>query len=153
MGWTLVAQRKGYMATCPCKSPYFNFFSACFRRNLNKAGVSVCQQSGLGVGWNAQAPLLHHGFYQSISPWILPRSGKRVGKRHAVTSDILLDCRSNFGKRVRLTRKTRPSILVHDRDPGHPTPRRWMRLLLPGSFEPGEIRANLAIFFLVLVLG
>ena len=49
-----------------------------------------------------------------------------------VTSGNLLDCRG--GKRVRLTRKTRPGglSLVYP-DPGRSTPRRWKRLRLPSS--------------------
>ena len=46
-------------------------------------------------------------------PWVLPGFGKGIGKRCAVTSDSLLDCRSNFGKRVPLTRKSRPGIPVY----------------------------------------
>ena len=71
--------------------------------------------------------------------WVLLTSGSGVGKRYAVTSDILLDCKSNFGKQVWLTRKRRPGIPVHDvRDPGHPTARRWKRLHPPDSSGAGR---------------
>ena len=45
------------------------------------------------------------------------------------------------GKRVRLTRKTRPGVSSHSiPDPGHPTPKRWKRLLSPSSRgEGGEV--------------
>ena len=61
--------------------------------------------------------------------------------RRVVTSGNLLDCRGNFGKRVRLTRKTRPGAfsLVHP-DPGHSTPRRWKRLCAPPS--SAEVRVS-----------
>ena len=68
-------------------------------------------------------------FTNRFHPRVLPRLGKGIGKRRAVTSGNPLDCRSDIGKRVRLTRKTRSvassgTIL----DPGHSTPRRWKRL-------------------------
>ena len=76
-------------------------------------------------------------FLPIVSPWVFPRFGDGAGKRYAVTSDFLLDCRGHFGRRGRLTRKTRASIPVHKiPDPGHPTPRRWKRLLSPGSSGP-----------------
>ena len=67
----------------------------------------------------------------------------------------------NFGKRVRLTRKTRPGVSLHsilDPDLGHPTPRRWKRLRPPlppnsGGGREGVRWASLAIFFLDLGLG
>ena len=47
---------------------------------------------------------------------------------------ILQNAGGNVGKRVRLTRKTRPSASSQVLpDPGHPTPRRWKRLRLPSS--------------------
>ena len=58
------------------------------------------------------------------------------------------------GKRVRLTRKTRPGVSSHSNpDPGHPTPRRWKRLRSPSSEREGVRWASLAIFFLALGLG
>ena len=67
---------------------------------------------------------------KQFQPWVLPRFGGEVGKRRAVTSGDLLDIRGNSGKRVLLARKTCPGIPVRgDPDPGHPTPRRWKRLL------------------------
>ena len=45
-----------------------------------------------------------------------------------------MDEGSDAGKRVWLTRKTRPGELSHDiPDPRHPTPRRWKRLRSPSS--------------------
>ena len=62
----------------------------------------------------------------------------RCGKRQFVTPGHLLDAGGNAGKRVRLTRKTRPGASSHSiPDPGHPTPRRWKRLR-PDSSE-GEV--------------
>ena len=68
----------------------------------------------------------------------------RVGvlvKRRAVTSGNPVDCLSNFGKRVRLTKKTRPDASSHViPDPRHSTPRRWKRLRPPSSEgEGGEV--------------
>ena len=63
------------------------------------------------------------------------------GKRHFITPGHLLDAGGNVGKRVRLTRKTRPGVISHyNPDPGHPTPRRWKRLRPPSSEgEEGEV--------------
>ena len=98
-----------------------------------------------------EALALYYRFCQTISPWVLPRLGGGVGNRRVVTSGNLLDCRGNSGKRVRLTRETRPGAfsLVHP-DPGHSTPRRWKRLRLLPPKEWGEEWASLAIFFLAL---
>ena len=79
---------------------------------------------------------------RNLPPWDLPRLGRSlVGKRFTATLGNLLDCSGNFGKRVRLTWKTLPSIsiLSHlDSGPvGHPTPRRWKRLHLPDSSGAG----------------
>ena len=60
---------------------------------------------------------------------------------HFVTTGRLPDIGSTVGKRVWLTKKTRPSPSSHvipDPDPGHSTPRRWKRLR-PTSSE-GEGR-------------
>ena len=71
-------------------------------------------------------------------PWSLPRVGNGSEKRHSVTPVHLLDDCSNFNRRVRLTRKTRPVARVsHDPDPGRPTPRRWKRLR-PSSSDGEE---------------
>ena len=82
-------------------------------------------------------------------PWVLPRLGGGVGNRSVVTSGNLLDCRGNFGKRVRLTRKTRPGAFsfVHP-DPGHPTPRRRKNFLPPPSSEGvgGEVGEPRSLF-------
>ena len=47
-------------------------------------------------------------FTMRFPPWSLPRAGNGVGKRHVITPGHLLDAGGNVGKRVRLTRKTRP---------------------------------------------
>ena len=77
-------------------------------------------------------------FTNRFPPWSLPRVGNGVGKRHVITPGHLLDAGGNMGKRVRLTRKTRPgasSDIIPD--PGHPTPRRWKRLRPPSSAGEG----------------
>ena len=76
-------------------------------------------------------------------------------KRQSIAPGHLLDESGQVGKRVRLTRKTRPGASSHVRpDPGHPTPRRWKRLRsLPPPKEWGVRWASLAIFFLDLGLG
>ena len=50
-------------------------------------------------------------FTKRFPPWSLPRAGSQVGKRHLVSSDHPLDAGGDVGKRVRLTRKTRPTHL------------------------------------------
>ena len=68
-------------------------------------------------------------FTKRFPPWSLPRVGSGVGERHFVTTDHLLEAGGNRGKRVRLTKKTRPEATSNIiPDPGHPTPRRWKRL-------------------------
>ena len=80
-------------------------------------------------------------FTMRFHPWILPRVGNGGGERQSVTPAHLLDEGSNTGKRVQLTRKTRPGVSSHCiPDPGHPTPRRWKRLRLRSSEgEGGEV--------------
>ena len=64
----------------------------------------------------------------------LPRVGHGGGKRQLVTAGHLPDASSTMGKRVRLTRKTRPGVISHNiPDPGHSSPRRWKRLRPPSS--------------------
>ena len=81
---------------------------------------------------------LRHGtevFTMRIHPWSLPRVGNGGGKMQFVTPGHLIDEGNNSGKRVWLTKKTRPGASSHViPDPGHPTPRRWKRLRSP-SFE------------------
>ena len=64
-----------------------------------------------------------------------------------VSSEHLPVAGDDVGKRVRLTKKTRPGFSFHDNpDPvlGHSTPRRWKRLRPPSSEgvggEAGEPR-------------
>ena len=84
-------------------------------------------------------------FTTRFLPWSLPRVGNGGGIRQVGTPGHLSDPGGNLGKRVRLTRKTRPSVISHvNPDPGHSTPRRWKRLHPPflrrrGS-EVGEPR-------------
>ena len=86
-------------------------------------------------------------FTRRFPPWSLPRVGSQVVKRHLVRSDHLPVAGDDVGKRVRLTKKTRPGFSFHDNpDPvlGHSTPRRWKRLRPPSSEgvggEAGEPR-------------
>ena len=61
-------------------------------------------------------------FTKQLPPRVLPRLGGGVGRSKVVTSSDLLDCRGNFEKRVRLTRKTRPGASSHViPDAGHST--------------------------------
>ena len=48
-------------------------------------------------------------FTKRFPPWSLPRVGSGVGKGFSVTTDHLLDISSTVGKRVWLTKKTRPN--------------------------------------------
>ena len=96
-------------------------------------------------------------FTNRFPPWSLPRVGSGVGKRHFVTTDHLLDAGSAMGKRVRLTKKTRPGAASHV----IPDPGSWalnaenMEKIAPPlpPKEWGERWACLAIFFLALGLG
>ena len=94
-------------------------------------------------------------FSKCFPPRSLPRVGSGVSKRHVITPCHLLAAGGNSGKRVWLTRKTRPGAASHIiPDPGHPTPRRWKRLRLPFLRRRGVVMsACLAIFFLALGLG
>ena len=76
-------------------------------------------------------------------------------KRSAVTSVNLLDCRGNYGKRVLLTRKTRPGASSHvNPDPGHFHAEEMEKIAFPFLRKSGEARwACLALFFLALGLG
>ena len=79
-------------------------------------------------------------FTKRLPRWSLPRVSFGVGKRDFSTISPLLDHDGTVGKRVRLTKKTRPSISSHDIPdpvPGHSTPRRWKRLLPPSSLGGG----------------
>ena len=71
-------------------------------------------------------------FTMRFLPWSLPRICHGGGKRQFFTPGLHSDTGGNFGKRVRLTRKTRPGVSsMINPDPGHPTPRRWKRLRPP----------------------
>ena len=93
-------------------------------------------------------------FSVRFPPWSLPWIGNGGGKRQFVTPGHPFDAGCDVGKRVRLTKKTRPGASsCSNPDPGHPTPRRWKRLR---PLPPKEWRvwwASLAIFFLALGLG
>ena len=94
-------------------------------------------------------------FTNRFPPWSLPRVGNGGGKRQFVTLGHPFDAGGDVGKRVQLTRKTRPSVSSHViPDPGHPTPRRWKRLRPPLPPNLWGVRwACLAIFFLAMELG
>ena len=93
-------------------------------------------------------------FTMQLPPWSLPRVGNGGGKRQFVSPGHPSDGGGNTGKRVRLTRKTRPSISSHlIPDPGHPTPRRWKRLRPLPQKERRVRWACRAIFFLDLGFG
>ena len=95
-------------------------------------------------------------FSKRFPHWSLPQVSLGIGKRSFSTIGHLLDIDSTVGKRVGLTKKTRPDISSHvipDPVPGHSTPRRWKRLLPLPPKEKGERWACLAIFFLALGLG
>ena len=83
-------------------------------------------------------------FTTRFPPWSVPRVGNGSGKRQVGTPGHLSDLGGNMGKRVRLTKKTRPGTSSHvNPDPGHPTPRRWERLRPPSSEgEGGEVGAS-----------
>ena len=98
----------------------------------------------------ALAAATHHSAQQNAAP------------REPKTGMVLLLATlrkqvAKSGKRVRLTKKTRPGIASHvnpDPDPGHSTPRRWKRLRPPFLPRSGGVRwACLAIFFLASGLG
>ena len=79
-------------------------------------------------------------FTTYLPPWSLPRIGDGGGKRQFVTPGHLPDEGSIAGKRVRLTRKTRPGASSYViLDPGHPTPRRWKRLRSLSSEGGSEV--------------
>ena len=78
-------------------------------------------------------------FTMRFPPWSLPRVGYCGGKRRSITPGHLLGGCGQVGKRVRLTRKTRPGASSHViPDPGHLTPRRWKRLRSPSSEGVGS---------------
>ena len=80
-------------------------------------------------------------FTMRFPPWSLPRIGSGSGKRHFLATGHLPDAGSTVGKRVRLTRKTRPVVISHvSPDPGQSTPRRWKRLRPPSSEGVGVPR-------------
>ena len=73
-------------------------------------------------------------FTKRFPPWSLPRVGSQDVMRHLVSPDHLPVAGDDVGKRVRLTKKTRPGFRFHENpDPvlGHSTPRRWKRLRPP----------------------
>ena len=99
-------------------------------------GFGVSQKGQLRSFWTAllsfdTAPLfLPHVFPLGLYPG-LEMGG---GKRQVGTPGHLSDPGGYLGKRVRLTKKTRPGAALHIiPDPGHPTPRRWKRLRPPSS--------------------
>ena len=98
-------------------------------------GFGISKGFSFGAsGWHFEIRYCTDLFTKCFPPWSLPRVGSGVGKRDFITPGNPLETGGNRGKRVRLTRKTRPgaaSDLIPD--PGHPTPRRWKRLRPPSS--------------------
>ena len=82
--------------------------------------------------------------------------GNGGGKRQVIAPGNPFDAGSNMGKRVRLTRKTRPGVSsISIPDPGHPNAEE-MEKIAPSPFPPkewGARRACFAIFFFDLGLG
>ena len=77
-------------------------------------------------------------FTMRFPPWSLPRVGTMGCKKQSITTGYLLKAGSSVGKRVQLTKKTRPCDTFHGiPDHGHPTPRRWKRLRPPSSVGVG----------------
>ena len=68
-------------------------------------------------------------FTMRFPPWSLPRGGNGGGERQFIIPGLLPETGGNLGKRVRLTKKTRPRVFSHSNpDPGYLTPRSWKRL-------------------------
>ena len=79
-------------------------------------------------------------FTKRFPTWSLPQVSFGIGKRSFSTVGHLLDIDSTVGKRVRLTKKTRPGISSHvipDPVPGHSTPRRFASPFLRRRRERG----------------
>ena len=77
-----------------------------------------------------------------------------VVKRQVITPGHLLNAGGNRGKRVRLTRKTRPGATSHViPDPGQSNAEEMEKSASPSSEGVGGEWACLAIFFLDLGLG
>ena len=107
----------------------------CFKAVCGGFGLS--QGFSIGAsGWHTEAPTLYYSCFTMRSPTLsFLRVGNGSGKRQFVTPGHLLDEGGQVGKRVRLTRKTRPDASSHViPDPGHPTLRRWTRLRPPPPF-------------------
>ena len=93
-------------------------------------------------------------FTMRFPPWSLPGVGNGGGKRQFITPGYLLEAGSTVGKRVRLTRKTRPGASsMFTPDLGHPTPRRWKRLRPPSSEGVGGEVGGLRNLFPRLGVG
>ena len=93
-------------------------------------------------------------FTTRFPPWSLARVGNGSGKRQFGPPGHLTDPGGNLGKRVLLTRKTRPSESSRViPDPGHPTPRRWKRLRTSSSVGEGGEVGEPRNLFLDLELG
>ena len=92
-------------------------------------------------------------FTMHFAPWSLFRVGNGCGKRQFITHNPLTEAGGNMGKRVRLTKKTRPGVFftwqsgsIQRRGDGNDCaplpPKEW-----------GVRWACFAIFFLALGLG
>ena len=94
-------------------------------------------------------------FTMRLPPWSSPKVRNSSGKRQFLTPGHSSDPGGNLGKRVWLTRKTRPTVSSHViPDPGASNAEEMEKIALP--FPPldwGVRWACLAIFFLALGLG
>ena len=79
-------------------------------------------------------------FTMRFPPWSLPRVGYGGGNSHFITPGHLLDAGGNVGKRVRLTRKTRPSGISHCNRSQASNAEEMEKIALPSSEgEGGEV--------------
>ena len=92
--------------------------------------------------------------FTTFSP-LVPRVGNGDSKRKGVTPGHLIDAGSSSGRRIRLTRNSRPSLLVHDIPALQGIQRRddGKDCISLTPLEQGERWASLSIFFLDLGLG
>ena len=107
--------------------------------------------------WDGTLKLRHCTtlFTMRFLPWSLPRVGTGGGKRQLITPGILPEAGGNSGKRVRLTKKTRPGVFSH-RNPGSKASNAEEMEKIAPPLPPKEwgVRwACLAIFFFALGLG
>ena len=79
-------------------------------------------------------------FFPLVFPLVFTQGWLWEWKMQSVTPGHHSDPGGNLGKRVWLTKKTRPGVFSQSNpDPGHPTPRRWKRLRTPSSGVGSEV--------------